>query len=213
MRKWPIPRRGTREEMLPLVEAFHGYGGMGNSGSVWVAEEESEILAAWAWQPPPFGAAKAVSPGCPAGALSLSRMVAVPRERRGWHLSKPLRWIMRNGLDRGRFPVLVTYADVGQGHCGHVYKCSGWQEDGRRAVPYYEREDGTRISSYSAGSRRNIKPAGRTEIIRFVHRACPIGEEEAWIRDHGWNRVEIGGRWKSGSPKRAWVNLLDVKEG
>jgi hypothetical protein len=33
-------------------------------------------------------------------------------------------------IDRTRWPVLVTYSDIGQGHTGHVYKCSGWEKVG-----------------------------------------------------------------------------------
>jgi tRNA U34 5-carboxymethylaminomethyl modifying GTPase MnmE/TrmE len=58
---------------------------------------------------------------------------ALPREeRRLRHISKPLKRQMRDLIDRTRWPVLVTYSDEGQGHLGHVYKCSGWQKTTRK---------------------------------------------------------------------------------
>jgi len=79
------------------------------------------VVAAYAWQPPPPGASRAVCPEAPEGVLALSRMVAVPRdERRLQHVSTPLRRQMRVLIDRGRWPVLVTYSDEGQGHTGNA---------------------------------------------------------------------------------------------
>ena len=84
--------------------------------------------------------------------LALSRMVAVPREKRELrHISKPLRVQMRRRIDRTRWPVLVTYSDEGQGHTGHVYKCSGWQATERTRRPTFEDAQGRRQSSYSNG--------------------------------------------------------------
>lgn len=37
----------------------------------------------------------------------------------GGSVSKPLRRQMRVEIDRGRWPVLITYSDEGQGHTGH----------------------------------------------------------------------------------------------
>ena len=189
--------------MLPLIERYHGYGSLGRVGNVWVAGDPVEV--AFAWQPPPYGAAKAVSPGCPAAALSLSRMVAIPFCQRNYHISKPLKWLMKKGIDRTRYPVLVTYADVGQGHCGNVYRCSGWQEDGERVSPVWL-EQGKRISVYSGGRMKKLGPPDEhTTIIRFVHRVCEKGGEMAWLTNNGWRRVPAGGVWKSGNPKMKWV--------
>jgi hypothetical protein len=161
-------------------EPLHGYGGAGGSATyAFVVREDGVNVAAWAWQPPPPGAAQSVCPEAPHGVLSLSRMVALPRdERELQHISKPLRWQMRNpnGIDRTRWPVLVTYSDEGQGHSGHVYKCSGWQATTRRRVPVFETEDGVRASSYANGAsgKRGLRRAGYTWIQRWEHWIVPV---------------------------------------
>jgi len=134
-------------------------------------------------------------------------MVAVPRSERDWHISKPLKWLMRRGLDRGRWPILVTYSDAGEGHCGNVYKCSGWKKDGERRSPRFNDEDGNRRSVYSNGrhDRGSVVAAGSSLITRWVHRACEPGAELAHMEAAGWRLVETGGRWRSGNPKRKWV--------
>lgn len=161
-------------------EPLHGYGGAGGAATyAFVVREHGADVAAWAWQPPPPGAAQSVCPEAPYGVLSLSRMVALPRsERHLQHISKPLRWQMRNpkGIDRTRWPVLVTYSDEGQGHSGHVYKCSGWQATTRRKVPVFETDAGVRASSYANGAsgKRGLRRAGHTWIQRWEHWIVPI---------------------------------------
>lgn len=117
----PVPRA----DVAALCAAHHGYGGAGHAVTyAWGVVEGGRVIAAYAWQPPPPGAARAVCPEAPTGVLALSRMVAVPRdERRLRHVSTPLRRQMRVLIDRGRWPVLVTYSDEGQGHTGHDYRC------------------------------------------------------------------------------------------
>jgi hypothetical protein len=209
VRKWPVPQPGSWSDVIPLLRAYHPYGSGGSAGSVWVAREGGRVVAAWTWQPPPLGSAKAVSPACPSAVLSLSRMVAIPKSERDWHLSKPLKWLMKNGLDRGRWPGLVTYADTGEGHTGHVYLCSGWQPDGEHWSKRYERADepGIRRSVYANGrtSKDGLVMVGRSKIIRFVHRVCEPGLEREHIESNGWSLVETGKRWKSGNPARKWV--------
>lgn len=123
----------------PLFERFHAYKGAGNTATYALGCIESgRIVAAFMWQPPAPGAALSVCAEAPHGVLALSRMVAVPRDERVLrHISKPLRHIMRRVIDRGRWPVLVTYSDEGAGHTGHVYKCSGWTATHRAKVPFY----------------------------------------------------------------------------
>lgn len=104
-------------DVKDLCAKFHGYHGAG-SVAVYAfgVYEDGEIVAAYAWQPPPLGGAKSVCPQAPHGVLSLSRMVAVPRDQRRLnHVSKPLRYQMRGLIDRTRWPVLVTYSDEGEG--------------------------------------------------------------------------------------------------
>lgn len=213
-RKWPIPEKVSWAEARELFMDFHPYGDAGGVGEVWgVRDEVGDILAAWTWQPPPYGAAKAVAPSCPAAVLSLSRMVAVPRTTRDWHISKPLKWLMKKGIDRTRFPVLVTWADEGEGHTGYVYKCSGWQRDGESWSVRYEHPDepGVRRSRYSNGRNRSSEliRVGKTQLIRFVHRVCELGQEEEHLRAHLWRPRPSKRVWASGNRGTIWVKIKD----
>ena len=206
-------------DVAHLFTRYHGYKSVGTLATYCHAVyEDGEPVAAFVWNPPPPGACTALSaaPGG-AGVLALSRMVAVPKdERRLQKISKPLRRIMRDDrlIDRGRWPVLVTYSDAsltgpsGRPHSGHVYLCSGWTRDVDVSRPYYEDPTGARVSSYANGQTDTDgkERAGTTVLTRWVHRVCPLGEEEAWLNAHGWYRVrDDGRRWASGSPVQTWA--------
>jgi hypothetical protein len=193
-----------------FCERFHGYGSAGNSFTyafaVW---EHSEPVAAYAWQPPPRGAAASVCPEEPSAVLSLSRMVATPKETRLLnHVGKPLRRQMGVLIDRTRWPVLVTYSDIGQGHTGHVYKCSGWEKVGKpERRPVFEDGEGRRVSSYSNGKHdtSQIIRKGHTFVQRWEHWICPRGTAELWLAIHDWRRVPIPGKvWRSGNQAHTW---------
>lgn len=186
-----------------LCALHHGYGGAGSAAVyAFAVFEEGRAVAAYAWQPPPYGAARAVCPEAPWGVLALSRMVAVPREeRRLRHVSTPLRRQMRKLIDRGRWPALVTYSDMGQGHTGHVYRCSGWQPTTTNRRPTFENAAGERRSTYRRGKhdRTGLVQTGTTTLQRWEHHACPPGQVVAWMADHGWRREPDPGRvWRSG---------------
>lgn len=215
-------RAARREEVLPLFEEHHGYHSLGQQMTYCFAVYEgSRPVAAFAWQPPPAGAAKAVCPEAPGAVLSLSRMVAVPRRERSLnHISKPLRQQMRRLIDRGRWPALVTFSDEGQGHNGHVYKCSGWKAATRTEREVFETEDGRRASAYSNGmtGRRELVAAGSTWIQRWEHRVCAPGGAAQHLADHGWRRVAVPGkRWASGKQaytySRSGLEQIDLFEG
>ncbi len=186
-----------------LCERFHGYGSAGNA-SVYCfgVVEDGRLVAAYAWQPPPPGAARAVCPEAPQGVLALSRMVAVDRkDRRLRHISKPLRRQMRTLIDRTRWPVLLTYSDRGQGHDGYVYKCSGWQPTKETRRPYFVDCQGRRASSYSNGRHgsRGLRRAGTTIVRRWEHWACARGQADKHMQDAGWMRRPLPGKtWRSG---------------
>ncbi len=193
-----------------LVARFHGYGSMGRSATyAFAVYEEDEPVAAYAWLPPPVGAAKSVCPEAPSGVLALSRMVAVPKDqRRLAHISKPLRRQMHRLIDRSRWPVLVTYSDEGQGHTGHVYKCSGWQKTTRNKSRVFLDVAGHRASSYANGKTgaRDLTRAPDTMIQRWEHRVCAPGQAAEWMARAGWQRVPVPGKvWASGSPAYRWV--------
>ena len=142
--------------------------------------------------------------------------MATPKAERGWHLSKPLKWLMKKGLDRVRWPVLLTFADTSVGHCGNVYKCSGWQYDGDSLVYIYTK-NGKRISAYSNG-KTNPKGKissegvvrGKATLKRYLHRSCPPGEELDRLLKAGWERVPTGKKWKSGNPAYKWIKNPDL---
>lgn len=209
-------RTATRDEVIELFEKHHGYKSASASMTYCFAVfEDGAPVAAYAWQPPPPGAAKSVCPEAPQGVLSLSRMVAVPKEqRRLKHISKPLRRQMNHLIDRTRWPVLVTYSDEGQvndkgdPHNGFVYECSGWTPTVRNKRPVNENADGTRCSSYSNGKhgRRELTRVGYTWIQRWENRVCSTGEAANWMTDHGWVRVPVPGkRWANGNQAHTYV--------
>jgi hypothetical protein len=206
----PIALREARV----LVERFHGYGACGNTATycIGAVRDSGEVIAAWIWFPPPPGAALAVSPGDRRGALGLSRMVAIPREQRPDlpKLSKALRAIARDHIDRDRWPILVTYSDASQGHTGHVYKCAGWQPEGERRAPFLEDANGRRVSTYAGRGRRRSPEGmkrGTTTLTRWVHRACARGEEGAWLA-RTFDDVDAGHVWKNGKPARKLVRRV-----
>lgn len=202
-------RPATLAEVYPLICAHHAYAGAGSTATACFAVEEPNtgIVAAFVWNPPPPGAAKAICPSLPGAVLALSRMVALPKaERRLQKLSRPLRAIMLHHLDRGRWPVLVTYSDEGLGHTGHVYRCSGWTPTARNLQDQFEDESGRRTSSYRGGvyRREGLRRIGAAYLQRWEHRVCPAGDEGAWLASHGWRRVPTGGVWKSGNQAYRW---------
>lgn len=197
-----------------LCQRYHGYGGAGGSSTyAFAVFEDGRPVAAYAWQPPPPGAAKNVCPEAPYAVLALSRMVACPRSERALkHISKPLREQMKERIDRGRWPVLVTYSDEGQGHTGYVYQCSGWEKTLRSKANVYVNEDGQRTSSYSNGKSggRDLTRGGHTMIQRWEHWKCARGEADVWMDSFGWEREEIPGRyWKSGNQAYRYVRSAD----
>ncbi len=209
-------RTTTLDVVRWLFETHHGYRSVSNLATYCFAVfEDGAPVAAYAWQPPPPGAAKSVCPEAPQAVLSLSRMVAVPRTtddppgpRFLKHISKPLRRQMNRLIDRTRWPVLVTYSDEGQGHNGFVYECSGWIATVKRKAPINENADGARCSSYSNGSHgsRDLVRVGSTTIQRWENRICATGEADAWMRSHGWRRVPLVGKtWKSGRQAHTYV--------
>ncbi len=203
-------RATTRDVVLPLFEEHHGYKSLSSSMTYCFGVfEDDKPIAAYAWQPPPVGAAKAVCPEMPSAVLSLSRMVAVGKaQRRLKHISKPLRRQMKYLIDRTRWPVLLTYSDEGEGHNGFVYECSGWTPTIRSKRPIYEDAEGARKSSYANGKHgtRKLTRAGFTYIQRWESWICPQGEAAIWMKAHGWDRVPVvGKKWASGAQAFTFV--------
>lgn len=196
-------RRVSLQEASALIATEHGYGGAGSLAAyAFGVFEDARLVAAYVWQPPAPGAARDVCPEAPYGVLALSRMVAVPKDKRQLkHISKPLMRQMKVLIDRVRWPVLITYSDEGQGHTGHVYRCSGWTPTKRSRRPVYE-SDGIRRSPYCSGGKApdNVVRVGTTIVQRWEHWICDRGQAEAWIATR-YERVRVPGRtWRSGAP-------------
>lgn len=205
----------TIGDVKAMCEQFHGYGSASNAATyAFGVYETGKIVACYAWQPPPPGAALSVCPEAPAGVLSLSRMVAVPRDARLLkHISKPLKLQMSTLIDRGRWPVLVTYSDEGQGHNGYVYQCSGWTPTTRSVRETFE-DPATRAraSRYSAGftGKRELERTGTTTIQRWEHWACARGEAARHMELHGWSRESAGKRYANGKHAFTWTKQADL---
>jgi len=193
-----------------LFVSHHAYGGSGSFGTyVFAVIESGNPIAAFIWNPPPPGASRHVCPEAPHAVLALSRMVAVPKNQRKLkHISKPLRRQMKHLIDRGRWPVLITFSDEGLGHNGFVYQCSGWTPTHRRKAPQYER-GGARTSTYANGktTTSGLTKIGNSFIQRWENWICAPGTVQEHMSDSGWIRIPIPGKvWKSGNQAYRWTN-------
>lgn len=207
----------------PLILAHHGYGTVGKVSTYafavleggWEGEGGTpippRIVAAYVWNPPPHGAALAVCSRAPWGVLALTRMAAVPKSERALkHVSKPLMLQTKRLIDRGRWPVLVTFSDASQGHTGYVYQCTGWTKDGERTVKVFVDEHGGRRSRYADGvtDTQRFARAGTAVITRWLNRACFPGFEDIHMANAGWRREVVPGKfWRSGSPVHRVVRV------
>lgn len=199
-------------EVRHLFQSYHGYGDAGGTSTYCYAVfEQDRAIAAYVWQPPAFGAAKSTCREAPQGVLALSRMVAVPRdERELQRISMPLRDQFKL-IDRGRWPVLITYSDEGQGHNGWVYRAARMKATTRRQVPFYVDAKGVRRSSLSNGvtSTEGLTKGGKTIIQRWEHWACKRGIADCHMWWAGWRREPIiGKRWRSGAQAYTWVRSV-----
>ena len=200
--------RVSYADIAPLLEAHHPYkAGKPQLGTyVFGVLEKGRTIAGYLWAPPPYGAAKSVRPDAPLGVLALSRMVAVPKAERSLnHVSRPLRYQMKHLIDRTRWPSLVTWHDEGEGHTGHVYKCSGWTKTRSSRSPKLRDASGARVSGYCNG--RHVQPPPsvvrtRSTLWRWEHHAVPSEvNAEQWMLEQGWERRPIPGKtWRSGKP-------------
>lgn len=207
-----VIRACSIQDVKRLCEQYHAYNGAGDLATYsFGVFEGSRIVAAYSWNPPPPQAAKSVCKNAPHGVLALSRMVAVPRsERLLNHVSRPLRHQMKHLVDRTRWPVLITFSDEGEGHTGHVYKCSGWKSTTRKRHPFYTDANGKRTSSYRGGKRciKGLTKGGYTWLQRWEHWATQ--DPATWIADNGWRRVPVPGKkWKSGAQAFTWKREVE----
>lgn len=118
-----------------LVERWHYSHGASNTATylhgLWPRDSfwaQECVGCAW-WIPPTKSAALATWPDNWEGVLCLSRLVIVPdmpTNAASFLLGRSMRLI-----DRGRWPILVTYADEWQGHTGAIYRATNWRYVGK----------------------------------------------------------------------------------
>lgn len=208
-------QRTTPAVVEPLFAAFHPYGTVTKLNVYTFAVLEGDRpVAAYTWAPPALGAAQSACPEFSSGVLALTRMVAVPRDQRELnHVSKPLRHQMRRLIDRTRWPVLITYVDYGEGHTGHVYKCSGWKRTGvKRKRPVYQNSEGVRVSDIAGGRRpKDLIKVGTTEIERWDHRMTS-GDAWEYSYQNGLRKRQTGRLLRSGNPACEYYNIADERD-
>lgn len=87
-----------------------------------------ELLGVALWMPPTRAAGEAVAGSEWGGVLHLSRLCVapeVPTNGASFLLGRSMR-----AIDRRRWPVLLTYADTGEGHTGAIYLATNWTCEG-----------------------------------------------------------------------------------
>ena len=110
VREWHYARGGTNTSTYR-----HGLYRSGLMG---------ELVGVAIWIPPTKNAALTVSDNWQ-GVLSLSRLACqpgLPTNAASFLLGGSMRLI-----ERGRWPVLLTYADTGHGHTGAIYRATNWR--------------------------------------------------------------------------------------
>lgn len=176
--EWNVERI-PHGEAVAAIHAWHYSHSAPNTGQTFglfhKGEGMSPLLGAALWLPPTRRAAEAVAGEAWGGVLSLSRLVVAPEAPRNaatFLLSASMRL-----LDRGRWPVLLTYADTHQGHTGAIYKATGWRLDAITNAGSYFVKDGRQVGR-KRGSRNipiaQLRADGYVEVkadkLRFVHR-------------------------------------------
>lgn len=144
---------GVREVGLdvarPLVERYHYSGGASNTAcylhGLYEVGVEEGLGVAW-WLPPTKVAAQSVAGDNWRRCLSLSRFVIapdVPKNAASFLLGASIRQIR----GEGKWDVLVTWADEGEGHTGSIYRATNWEYLGRtRPAWRYRHADGRLMS-------------------------------------------------------------------
>jgi len=120
-------RACTLKEASTLVQKHHYAKGAANTAVAshcLVKRSTGELVGAALWMPPTKVAAQSVDKEDWRNVLNLSRLVVVPGEPQnaaGFLLGRSIRLLPR------RWNKLVTWADMGRGHEGTVYKATNWK--------------------------------------------------------------------------------------
>jgi len=187
--EWRV-RDGLPWEVRDLVQRYHysrDYGGGAAAQHVLVPASSVWAGPAWGaaiWHPAVYAMRR-----YDCLPLQLSRLVVHPDAPKN-----AASFLLRRSmglLDRRQWPVLLTYADTGQGHRGAIYEATGWDRDGQGGGwNYYEPETGRQLASIQDGHFIQCPDgweARRTVKHRFVHRAVAASSDAPAIQ------VEEGG--------------------
>lgn len=182
-RDWFV-RDGLPWEVRDLIQRWHyskDYGGGAAYQHVLVRRGGwgERAVAAAVWHPAVYAIRRyGVLP------LQLSRLVVepdVPHNAASFLLGRSMALV-----DRNQWPVLLTYADSGQGHTGAIYRATNWQRDGSGGGwNYYEPSTGRQLASIQDGVFVPCPDgweARKTQKFRFIHRAAAASSDAVGIQ-------------------------------
>jgi hypothetical protein len=186
-------RPGLSWEVRQLVQDWHySKDFAGSSGVMHVLTRRDEVWGrAWGaaiWYPAVYAIRRyGVLP------LQLSRLVVIPDAPKN-----AASYLMRRSMDlvdRATWPVLLTYADTGQGHTGAIYRATGWTEDGQGGGwNYYEPGTGRQLSSLQDGVFVPCPEgweARRTVKRRFIHAVAASSDAAVIQTDEGVSQTTL----------------------
>ena len=179
-REWFVEDQLSHGEAASFVVANHYSRSCANTSTARHGLRRDGVDRLWGaalWMPCTPTAARAVG-GTPSSVLALSRFVvddAVPKNGASFFLGGAMRM-----LDRSRWPILLSYADMRLGHSGAIYRAANWECDGEvpggdvwldaRGVQRGRKRGGRNLSVLEMRERGFVK-APAFPKIRFVHRA------------------------------------------
>ena len=178
---WRVESIPSHDIAVRLIRAWHYTRGASNTSTYRHGLYRAEFglgdpYGVALWIPPMPTTAGAVAGDDWQGVLALSRLVVdpeLPTNAASFLLGRSMRLI-----DRKRWPVLVTYADTGQGHTGAIYRATNWRCDGEVPAGDVWLDGAGRMTSrkhggftYTSGQMRDrgYTKAPSLPKIRFVH--------------------------------------------
>lgn len=161
----------TIDEAMPLVVRYHYTGGASKTATVLHGLYGSGgrlVGVAW-WIPPTKHAANAAYPENWRRVLALHRLVVEPGQptnAASFLIGRSIRLIKAEG----KWEYLLTYADIGEGHTGAIYKATNWEYLGETAPEaQWVTPDGRHVSRKAGGKTRTkqqMEDLGYTMIGR-----------------------------------------------
>jgi hypothetical protein len=162
-----------------LVRSHHYAKGGSNTGVFvhgLICKATGDVHGVAWWLPPTRVAAESVNKDQWRRVLALTRMVVTPgtpKNACSFLLSRSVKMIRKDG----RFLSLVTWADEGEGHTGHVYRAANWRYLGSNTGDerWIDPRTGRHVAKKSAGKSRTAQEmidlgyarAGKTRKHKF----------------------------------------------